>query len=326
MSTITLPPELNALSALSLASSLNSFGTTPEVVVDFSALLSMEPFGLLLTGAALRTLFRARNFQRINASGIHAGNPAHEYLAHIGFFKWIGISAGNAPGGVTGGITWLPVTTLTRVELNRRSGETGKPIGDVIHQECERLAKLLTQSSQMKINRPLAYCLREVIRNVFEHADADRCVLCAQRTADGNVELAVIDQGRGIRRSLEERLTLASDEEALRAAIKAGVSRRPSDDPDNPWGNSGFGLFVLSELGRELGVFRVVSGTAGLHIAGGESHVEATSFKGTAIQLRLRRRTGTSLVDFIESVITRGESTQGGKHPVRASRSTRKIG
>ena len=112
----------------------------------------------------------------------------------------------------------------------------------------------------------------------------------------------------------------------LRAAIKAGVSRRPSDDPDNPWGNSGFGLFVLSELGRELGVFRVVSGTAGLHIAGGESHVEATSFKGTAIQLRLRRRAGTSLVDFIESVITRGEATQGGKHPVRASRSTRKIG
>jgi hypothetical protein len=99
MSTITLPPELNALSALSLASSLNSFGTTPEVVVDFSALLSMEPFGLLLTGAALRTLFRARNFQRINASGIHAGNPAHEYLAHIGFFKWCQRTVKTSQGG-----------------------------------------------------------------------------------------------------------------------------------------------------------------------------------------------------------------------------------
>ena len=139
------------------------------------------------------------------------------------------------------------------------------------------------------------------------------------------IYFAVIDQGRGIRRSLGERLTLASDEEALRTAIQAGVSRQPSDDPDNPWGNSGFGLFVLSELGSELGVFRVVSGQAGLHIAGGELLVEATSFNGTAIQLRLRRRTGTSLVNFIESIISRGESAQNGKPSVRASKSTRRI-
>jgi hypothetical protein len=44
------------------------------------------------------------------------------------------------------------------------------------------------------------------------------------------------------------------------------------------------------------------------------------------IPLRLRRRSGTSLVDFIESIIARGESAQGGKQSLRASRSTRKIG
>lgn len=325
MSTITLPPELNGPSALALASNLGSHAAESEIVVDFSALRSAEPFGLLLTGAALRALFRARNFRRVNAVGVRAGNPAHEYFAHIGFFQWIGIPVGKSPGVVPGGVTWLPVTTLTRAELDRRTGETGRPLGSVIHQECERLAKLLTQSSQMKVNAPLAYCLREVIRNVFEHAETDRCAICAQRTSDGNVELAVIDQGRGIRRSLEERLILASDEEALRAAIQPGVSRRPSGDLDNPWGNSGFGLFVLSELGRELGVFRVVSGQSGLHITCGELRVEAVSFIGTAIQLRLRRQAGTSFVDFIESVIARGESVNGGNRSPRASRSTRKI-
>jgi hypothetical protein len=325
MSTITLPSELNAPNALALASSLIRHDAESDMVVDFSALRSAEPFGLLVTGAALRAVSRARNYRQTNATGVRAGDPAHEYFGNIGFFQWIGIRVGESPGVVAGGATWLPVTTITRAELDRRIGETGKPLGSVVHQECDRFAKLLTQSNQTKVNVPIAYCLREVIRNVFEHADTDRCVVCAQRTSDGNIELAVIDQGRGIRRSLAERLTLASDEEALRAAIQAGVSRSPSDDPDNPWGNSGFGLFVLSELGRELGVFRVVSGQAGLHLTDGESRTEGASFDGTAIQLRLRRRPGTSLVDFIESVITRGESVPGGKLRPRASQSTRKI-
>jgi hypothetical protein len=119
--------------------------------------------------------------------------------------QWLGIAVGNAPGAVPGGATWLPVTTLTRAELDHRIAETGKLLGSVIHQEYDRLARLVTQSNQLKVTAPLAYCLREVSRNVFEHAETDCCVLCAQKCADEEVELAVIDQGRGIRRSLERK-------------------------------------------------------------------------------------------------------------------------
>ncbi len=114
--------------------------------------------------------------------------------------------------------------------------ETIKSLGSVIHEECERLAKMLTRSAQMKVNAPLAYCLREVIRNVFEHAETDRCAFCAQRWPDGTVELAVIDQGRGIRHSLEKKMQLESDEEALSAAMRPGVSSKLSNDPNDPWG------------------------------------------------------------------------------------------
>jgi hypothetical protein len=125
---------------------------------------------------------------------------------------------GKVPGAVDGNGAWLPVTTLTRAQLDCRMTETMKPLGRVIHEECERLAKMLTRSAQMKINEPLAYCLREVIRNVFEHADTDRCVFCAQRWQHGTVELAVIDQGRCIRHSLEERMVFqyGGGEELLR--------------------------------------------------------------------------------------------------------------
>jgi hypothetical protein len=328
MKNVPLPPSLDAQAALDFAAGLGAYASDPMITIDFGLVRNLEPFGVLYTGAALRTFFRQREYRGIAAHGVRAGEPAHEYLAHIGFFRWLGISVGNAPGAVAGGATWLPVTTLTRAEMDRRIAETGKPLGSTIHEECDRLARLVTQSNQLKITGPLAYCLREVIRNVFEHAETDRCVLCAQKCADNVIEIAVIDQGRGIRRSLEERLKITSDGEALRNAIRPGVSRCPSSDPDNPWGNSGFGLFVLSEIGRQLGTFRVVSGLAVLNLTNGETREETTAFCGTAIQLRLRRPKSVNFASYIESIIARGESessTANSSAP-RASKSTKNIG
>ena len=326
MSTIALPVSLDASSALEFAASISAHAQEPQVIVDFTTLHSIEPFGLLYAGAAIRAFFRERVGRGDGVHGVRAGEPAHEYLAHIGFFQWLGIQVGKSPGAVAGGATWLPVTTLTRADFDTRATETGKQLGDVIQQECERLARMVTQSNQLKATAPVAYCLREVVRNVFEHAETDRCVLCAQKCEDGAIELAVLDQGRGIRRSLEERFQFTDDGEALRSALRPGVSRSPCNDPDNPWGNSGFGLFVLSELGRELGAFRVVSGQAALHLAGGEIREESATLCGTAIQLRLRRPKGVNLANYIESIIARGESASVSGASPRASKSTRILG
>jgi hypothetical protein len=296
-----------------------------DVMIDFSNLRSSEPFGLLFAGSALRTFFFPRQFRGVSAGGVRGGEPAHENLAHIGFFQWIGIPVGKMPGMVPGGSTWIPLTTLTRMQIQKRMLETGKPLGSVIHEECERLAHLLTRSAQRKANEPIAYCLREVIRNVFEHAEIDRCAFCAERWGDSTVELAVVDQGRGIRSSLAETVPLESDEDALRTAIRAGVSSKLSSDPDDPWGNSGFGLFVLSELGRELGTFRLISGTASIYSCDGRFSFEAAAFQGTAIQLRVRRPKGVNFGDFIDGVIKRGELAARASSPRRASASTRSI-
>ena len=43
----------------------------------------------------------------------------------------------------------------------------------------------------------VSYCLREVIRNVFEHAQTDTCTVMAQRYSDGAAEIAIIDNGMG---------------------------------------------------------------------------------------------------------------------------------
>lgn len=323
MSTIALPVSLDATSALEFAAGFPAHFPEPQVTLDFTALRNFEPFGLLYAGAAIRAFFRARTGRGDGVQGVRAGDPTSEHLAHIGFFQWVGIQVGKPPGAVAGGATWLPVTTLTRVELEKRMSESGKQLGDVIQQECERLARIVTQSNQLKITRPVAYCLREVIRNVFEHAETDRCVLCAQQCSDGAIELAVLDQGRGIRSSLEERFQFSSDAEALRYALRAGVSRCLSADPDDPWGNSGFGLYVLSELGRELGAFRLLSGSACVHLKASNDHVECGTLSGTAVQLRFLRPKGANMAEYIQNIINRGERTVGESRAPRASKSTR---
>ena len=109
---------------------------------------------------------------------------------------------------------------ITRTEFEKRMRETLRPLGYVVQVESERLARLVTQKNELKINAPLAYCFREVIRNVFEHADADRCAVCAQKGSDGYVEIAIVDSGRGIRRSLQEKHPVSSDREALELALR----------------------------------------------------------------------------------------------------------
>ncbi len=323
MERIALPATLDANAALRFAAELPRTAPTTPVVIDFAALAEAEPFGLLLAGAALRAFFKTRPPGSFGADGVRNGDAAHERLAQLGFFQWLGLPVGHAPGSLDGDATWMPITILRREELETRMREALRPLGHVVQVESERFARLLTQKNEMKVNAPLAYCFREVIRNVFEHAETDRCAICAQRCRDGLVELAIVDAGRGIRSSLAEKHAIADDAAALEHALRPGVSRNLSNDPDDPWGNSGFGLYVLSELGRELGTFRLVSGTAVLAVAKTERNLNTSAFSGTAVQLCLRAPKGVNFADFIYAIVARGEAAGNIGKPVRASASTR---
>lgn len=320
------PESLDARNALTIAKGLLAVREISEVVLDFSKTRQFEPFGLLVAGAALRDFSKQRGPAAVTrVDGVHAGCAAHEHMAHTGFFKWIGIPIGNNPGAVAGDTSWVPVTALKLTDLEQRMKETGKPLGDVVQAESERLARILTQQNVWKINAPLAYCFREVIRNVFEHAQTTGCTLCAQKWPDGRTEIAIIDQGRGIRNSLAEKYPFQSDAEALKQALKPGVSRNLCADPTNAWGNSGFGLYVLSEFGRTLGTFRAASGETCLFIQKQQLAEEEASFSGTAIQIIIKRPKGVNLEEYLNQIIERGEAHTSHTNGSRASLSTRRV-
>ena len=136
------------------------------------------------------------------------------------------------------------------------------------------------------------------------------------------MEIGIIDRGRGIRKSLEEKYSFTSEYDALQHAIKPGVTRTSGTDPGR-WGNTGYGLYVLSELCRQTGEFLLASGVSALCIRDGKQNQRAESFIGTAVKLRMTKPQ-RDVAEMISEIITKGEQLAGASNGVaRASKSSR---
>ena len=323
---LTLPESFEQAAAFQFVSTLGANKSAPKIEIDFSGLRFSYPFGMLIVAAELRQFASRRPPGTMFLRGLSAQNGAHTYLAHIGFFEHVGIDYGNKPGAASGGMSYVPITELRKNDLLQRQSNYGRPIGYAVEQEAQKLALVLTQKNDLSINRPVAYCIREIIRNTFEHGETAESVVCAQRWADGEIELGIIDRGRGVRRSLAERMATQSDVEALQLAIQPGVSRSVPAPDDNEWANSGFGLFVLSELGRKYGSFTICSGGAALVAEAGSVQQNDFAFDGTAVRLRIRKPKGANFEKLIQEIVIDGEArTAASEFPRRASKSSKTI-
>lgn len=75
----------------------------------------------------------------------------------------------------------------------------------------------------------LEWCVNEIIDNVRLHAEAPAPgAVCAQFYPQRHrLDVAIVDQGRGIKTSLSERLVLKSHREAIERALERGMTRNP---------------------------------------------------------------------------------------------------
>ena len=114
------------------------------------------------------------------------------------------------------------------------------------------------------------------------------------------LEIAIVDTGIGIKESIESNAIYRADRsniDAIKFALEPGVSKsyKPrrrtnpfSDNYDDPYANSGFGLYVMHNLCKELGSFKIIS--TGDCIEYQKERIEFTlcSFDGTAIGMRFQ--------------------------------------
>lgn len=321
MPRLLLPSSLTSSSARALLQSLPD-GPGGSVELDPARVAFVKVAGAVLLVEGLHAYAERTGRKVVLDDPPSPASRAHGYLSTIGFFRELGSTWGYDPPSKPG-TTYLPITPLYRDALDDEAASTNRPLGVVIGKRCTKLATLLTQRNDGKTVEPVAYALRELVRNVFEHSGGDRCTLAGQwMPRQQRAEIVVADSGVGVRATLAQRHPVNDDEEALRLAVLPGRSGSPTFGEDDPWSNSGFGLYVLSELGRRTGSVRVLSGDAVLSASA--KHPEFTAgashWGGTAVELCVTKPKGTNLRSLIEAIVEEGES--GAR---RASASTRLV-
>lgn len=278
-----------------------------RLIVDFTGVSWCEPFGLLYLA---RILKRSTADVEFPVTAKSRDTNFRGYAEHMGFFRYIGFARGNHPGEASGSSRYLPIQRWDVDQFRRDAGAL--PFGEVVDIEAKRICQVMLQTNEGEAFDAVQYCLREILRNSIEHSRGDEVLFCAQYWPNsGKVEFAVLDDGIGLRRSLSDngRLDMEDDADAVKMALLPGVSRvDQAGEPTNEvWDNSGFGLYVTSNLCASTGEFRLVSGKAGVMLGRNiERQPFASRFKGTGVQMKLEVPDGVGARTLLRAILKRG--------------------
>lgn len=312
-------PELNTENALAFADIINKIDVDSVDEMCFIANMKwVRPFGMLLTSAALKRL-------RNKHPSIHFRMQCDEnrngvsYAAHMGFFKSISESLplGNLPGAAIGNDNYLPITKLNLIQIHDAEIAAGEysSLGDCIERESRRLAQIICRSN-IEMQALMTYLIREILRNIPEHANESTAWICGQYWADHTAEIAIVDEGIGIKNSLRRNIVhqeyITDDASALSYALKAGISQafdpRRGNRSHDEWANSGYGLYMVSEICKELnGTFCIASGEKYIRVENNTVAFGSTHFEGTAVKMTFSTNRLTSSHEIIQHIASRGE-------------------
>ena len=243
-----------------------------------------------------------------------------DYAGHMGFFKTISpqIPAGKFPGEANGNRNYIPISELDISQIHRAEIENGNfiEVGDAVEKESGRLSQILARDNQ-QIHILLTYLIREILRNIPEHAEVNKAWMCGQFWNDGTAEIAIVDEGIGVKRSLQKNRAhspyASNDEDALRMSIKAGISQAFNPGKTNRsnelWANSGFGLFMASEICKRLdGSFYIASGGKYLRADSDNGVIIGdTCISGTAVKITISTSGLANSKAIISEMATQGE-------------------
>ncbi|MCO5976815.1 hypothetical protein [Ideonella oryzae] len=202
---------------------LQAQGPTDQIIFDFSKTSTVEPFGMLVIASELERFvtnhpeakISCRNFEHMT------------YAGHMGFFKSFGLDFGREPGEAQGSRSYIPVTHFRTEALQREAAITGRDVGDEVESQSKRLAETLLGTDQGDVFETLSYSVREIMRNVVEHANVDRFSICAQYwPTKGRAEVAILDRGIGLSESLKANphIDASTDKSAINYALMPAVS------------------------------------------------------------------------------------------------------
>ncbi|GAB6091745.1 hypothetical protein [Spirochaeta dissipatitropha] len=327
MSKIYLPNNLDDDGAISLIRDLNYHIDENDVSINFDHLSFARPFGTLVAAEAFKQFVAYRKSRGLptyyeNDELLRAKSKgAISYLKYFGFFKYCGINIGDAENKAYHTNTYLPIQSLCQhdLEQNSKNGDWR----NTIVKKCEELGELLT--SDLSEIDYLEYSFREIIRNVFEHSGINECVLMAQAYKPDLIEIAVADRGCGIHSTIQPKYGTDEPIDSILLALEPGISMADISNSPGEWGNSGFGLYILSNVGKEYGTFSILSNCCYLRMYQDDKKIltDELFYKGTAIKLLVHKKELEYFPNLRKRLIDEGEQEYYKKYGERISASKR---
>jgi hypothetical protein len=230
----------------------------------------------------------------------------------MGFFKCVNQGFGKAPGEAIGNCNYIPITYISLNELRKNAADNLQPIPEYIEKAFHPLAAVLSRNNSKVINTFL-FAIREMIRNIEEHSNAPGVWFVGQYWPSYElVEIAILDEGIGIYKSLMDSgyYRFNDTEEALLMSLQPGISRsfKGKQKGRSIYENSGYGLFMTSQICSNGGSFSICSSGNALIIKDSKTVIKKVAFCGTAIQLQLREKELLKIPNILIEISKKGSA------------------
>lgn len=300
MAVVKFPSSCSEQEIFRFCTEVEGHAGVEELLIDFSSMGRIEPFSMAYVAKHIRDFNRKNKGTTVRCTG----HQNKEYAANMAFFRAFGLKHGREPNCKDGNESFVPFTILRIQTIVDEASKEWKEAQDIIEKRSEHLAKILSREKGGNLVDALTFSIREVMRNVLEHSQSRSIEYCAQFWPTYNkVEIAIVDNGIGLRQSLSANpfIQVQSDSDAIQQALMPAISSKNFKgmriDRDNPWHNSGFGLYMISRICRLGGSFLICSGDHGIALdEHGKQHIDlGHQINGTAVRMVLNTRKLTDL-------------------------------
>lgn len=236
------------------------------------------------------------------------GFEGKSYAANMGFFRAFGLKHGREPNATTGNSSFVPFSIIRVQTISDEAKKSWLPAQDIIENRSAQLAKILSREDDGNLVDALTFSIREIMRNVIEHSQSKTIEYCAQFwPAYNKVEISISDNGIGLKNSLKNNpyIQVDCDSDAIQQALMPAISSKNFKgafiDRDDPWHNSGFGLYMISRICRLGGSFLICSGDHGILLNDeGKNHLFlGHNCTGTVVRMVLNTSRLTKLADML---------------------------
>lgn len=327
--TINIPISLRPVDAIKVSNHISRSQSFSDFIYNFEHLRHCPPFGLLTLLSAIK-----RNIQRYPNSSHTPINIEEKtgasYAKRMGFFNAINDFYSNDILRYTDfhdNNRIIPIKKITKDDLYTTYSDDSSELGEMVESLSCNLAFMLTQEKISQAYKTFSYCIREIIRNVFEHSLSESAWICGEYwPSRNNAQIAIMDEGIGILRSLKGNINysiLKNDKEANNLALEAGVSCTlgKKQYTSQIWQNSGYGLYMAKSLCLEGGFFILASGENTIFMSKTHKKEYESAVNGTIISLSIQANKITELSSMLSSFRKIGEeqSKQKDKRIITAS-------